>query len=215
MTMKVLVADDHAVVRRGIRNILRDSPNMTVAGEASSGEEVLRMVREQEWNILVLDITLPGISGLEVLREVKRLQPGLPILILSMYEADQFAIRMLKAGASGYINKESTPDVLVEAIHEVTQGRRYLTPEVAAVMAEHITDRPSEPDHELLSDREFQVIRGLAEGRRIKDIADDLSLSPKTVSTYRRRALEKLGLDTDAELIRYALQAGLVEPESD
>ena len=215
MSLNVLVADDHAVVRRGIGNILDEADDMEMSGEAASGEEVLRMVREGTWDIVVLDIAMPGKSGIEVLREIKHLRPELPVLILSMYEADQYAVRMLKAGASGFINKETAPDVLVHAIHQIKKGKRYLTQQAAAALADHFSEPDSEPSHELLSDREFQVMCSLAEGKRIKDIASDLSLSPKTISTYRRRALDKLDLETDAELIHYVLQAGLVKPNKD
>lgn len=212
MALKVLVADDHAVVRRGIGDILDEASDMKLSGEAASGEEVLRMIRKAEWDIVILDIAMPGMSGLEVLRQVKHLRPDLPVLILSMYEADQYAVRMLKAGASGFINKETAPDVLVQAIRQINRGHRYLSQQVAAALADHLTG--SEAAHELLSDREFQVICSLARGKRIKDIASELALSPKTVSTYRRRALDKLDLETDADLIHYALQAGLVNPDA-
>ena len=153
MTLKVLVADDHAVVRRGSADILDEANDMELTGEASSGEEVLAMVREGDWDVVVLDIAMPRMSGLEVLREIKHIRPDLPVLILSMYEADQYAVRMLRAGAFGYINKETAPDVLVQAIHEIRQGGRYLSPQVAAALADHLIEPEDEAAHDILSDR--------------------------------------------------------------
>ena len=213
MTMKILIADDHAIVRRGLRQILSNVSDMEVAGEASNGKELLELVRSERWDALVLDLNMPGQGGLDSLQEVKHIKPELPILILSIHQAEQYALRVLKAGAAGYLNKESAPELLVEAIRKILSGGRYLTPKVSDILAEHLIEPDSEEPHLSLSDREFQVMCALAAGKRIVDIAAELSLSPKTVSTYRRRALDKLGLRTDAELIQYALRAGLTSPQ--
>lgn len=210
MPIEVLIADDHAVVRRGIREILSDVPDIDLCGEVSNAEQVLAMVRKRRWDALVLDLSMPGMSGLDLLYELKRSRPELPILILSVHDPQQYAVRMIKAGASGYLTKESAPEQLVAAIRKIAQGGRYLTPETGELLADHLTEPHSEQPHLTLSDREFQVMSALASGKRIKDIATDLSLSPKTISTYRRRALEKLGLETDAELVQYAIRQGLV-----
>ena len=214
MAMKILIADDHAIVRRGLRQILSNVSDMEVAGEASNGTELLELVRSQRWDALVLDLNMPGQGGLDSLQEVKHIQPDLPILILSIHQAEQYALRVLKAGAAGYLNKESAPELLVEAIRKILSGGRYLTPKVSDILAEHLIEPDSEEPHLSLSDREFQVMCALAAGKRVADIATELALSPKTVSTYRRRALDKLGLRTDAELIQYALRTGLTSPLS-
>ena len=157
----------------------------------------------------MLDLSMPGMSGLDLLYELKRSHPELPILILSVHDPEQYAVRLIKAGASGYLNKESAPEQLVAAIRKIAKGGRYLTAETGELLADHLAEPHSEQPHLTLSDREFQVMAALASGKRIKNIATDLSLSPKTISTYRRRALEKLGLETDAELVQYAIRQGL------
>jgi len=209
--IRVLVADDHAVVRRGVVQILAESPHIVVAGEASCGSEVLRAVRENDYDIVLLDIAMPGGSGLEVLKELQSLKPDVQVLILSMYPEKQYALRALKAGAAGYLTKDSAPDELIEAIERISQGNKYITRSLAQEMASELGGRAGKELHEALSDREYQVMRLLAAGKSVSEIATQLSLSVKTVSTYRTRILEKLNLKTTAEIMHYALARGLVE----
>ncbi len=208
--IRVLVADDHAVVRRGVVQILAEAPDMVVAGEAGSGREVLRAVETGEYDVLVLDISMPEGSGLEVLAQISTRLPHLRVLILSMYPEKQYAIRALKAGAAGYLTKESAPDELLTAIRRVAAGDKYITTSLAAQLASLLTaDVPTEP-HQALSDREFQVMRMLAMGKTVSGIAQELGLSAKTVSTYRARILAKLALENTAEIMRYAIERDLV-----
>jgi len=209
--IRVLVADDHAVVRRGVVQILAESPHIVVAGEASCGSEVLRAVRENDYDIVLLDIAMPGGSGLEVLKELQSLKPDVQVLILSMYPEKQYALRALKAGAAGYLTKDSAPDELIEAIERISQGNKYITRSLAQEMASELGGKAGKERHEALSDREYQVMRLLAAGKSVSEIATQLSLSVKTVSTYRTRILEKLDLKTTAEIMHYALARGLVE----
>jgi len=207
--MRILIADDHAVVRRGLRETLGEAFPRATFGEAKAAQEALESVMHQDWDVLILDISMPGKSGLDILDDLRRLRPKLPVLLLSMHPEGQFARRALKAGAAGYLTKESAPEELKEAVRRVQAGGHY----VSAALAEKLIDLPREADmpvHELLSDREFQVLLMLASGKTVKQIADEIALSAKTVSTYRVRILLKTGLKTTAELIRYALQAGLV-----
>lgn len=209
--IKLLIADDHAVVREGLKRILHEIPEVEVAGETETGEETLKRLFSEDWDLVILDLSLPGSSGLEILKIVKHKQPKLPVLILSMHSEDQFAVRVLKAGASGYLTKESAPDELVKAIRKIMSGGKYVTPTLAEKLASNISPESDRPAHELLSDREFQVIRMLAQGKAVKEIAEELALSVKTVSTYRMRALEKLNVHSNAQLIHYAIENGLVE----
>jgi DNA-binding NarL/FixJ family response regulator len=204
----VLVADDHAVVRRGLLQILKEAPDMIVAGQASTGREVLRTLRQDDYDVLVLDISMPEGGGLEVLKQIQRLSPDLPVLILSVYPERQYATRALRAGAAGYLNKDSAPDELVAAIRQVARGDKYISSSLATKLIGQLGDGERAP-HEGLSDRELQVMRLLASGKRVTDIAQDLSLSVKTVSTYRGRILTKLSLESTADIIRYALDHGL------
>lgn len=210
--MKILIADDHAVLRKGLIQILSDAcPNAEFA-EASTTPETLKFLSHQAWDILVLDIFMPGRSGLEVLSEVNRLYPNLPVLVLSSAPEEQLAIRVLKAGASGYLNKQAAAEQLVTAVAKVLSGKKYVSPPLAERLAEQLTFQ-EKPLHYRLSDREFTVLRLLVSGKSIKEIADDLSLSPKTVSTFHTRIWEKLLVHNDIELVRYALAHGLVEKE--
>ena len=209
--IRVLVADDHAVVRRGVVQILADSPHIVVAGEASCGSEVLRAVRENDYDIILLDIAMPGGSGLEVLKQLHSLRPDVQVLILSMYPEKQYAMRALRAGAAGYLTKDSAPDELVDAIDRIARGDKYITRSLAQELASELGGNADKELHEALSDREYQVMRLLAAGNSVSEIAAQLSLSVKTVSTYRTRILEKLDLKTTAEIMHYALARGLVE----
>ena len=210
--IKVLIADDHAVVRRGLKQILAETPDIVVAGEAVNGREVLQKLEKQPWDVLVLDITLPGRSGLEVLKDIKSLKPELPVLVLSMHAEEQFATRTLKSGASGYLNKESAPEELVKAIRKVHAGGKYVSSTQAERMVGEITgDDANRLPHELLSDREYEILCLIASGKTPTEMAKQLSLSVKTVSTYRARILEKMNLTTNAQLTHYAIKGGLVE----
>lgn len=207
----MLIADDHAVVRQGLKQILSEQPDMQVLGEAGSIPELLDHIRKQRWDIVVLDISMPGRGGLDGLKELKQEQPKLPVLILSIHPEDQFAVRALKAGASGYLTKDSAPEELVQAIRKVLTGRKYISPELAEKLATDLEKDTGRPLHETLSDREFQILRLIASGKSATEIAQKLSLSVKTVSTYRARILEKMNMKTNAELMHYAIKYQLVD----
>jgi len=209
--IRALIADDHAVVRQGLRQILQETSDMRVTGEAATGPEALDRARADSYDVVVLDITMPGRSGFEVLKELRIEQPELPVLVLSMHAEEQFAVRLLKAGAAGYLNKESAPEELVKAIRKVVTGGRYVSPTLAEKLAFEIDAGSDKLAHETLSDREFQVMRMMASGKTVKEIAAELSLSVKTISTYRARILAKMNLHTNAELIHYAITNQLVE----
>ena len=209
--MRVLLADDHAVFRRGLKETISEAFPKVTFGEAKSAMEALESVRLQNWDIVILDISMPGKSGLDILDDLKRLRPKLPILLLSMHPEEQYARRALKAGASGYLTKDSVPDELKLAVRKIVAGGRYVSATLAEKLAYDLRGGVDVPVHELLSDREFQVLRMIASGKTVKQIADEIGLSVKTVSTYRARILEKTGLNTTAEMIRYAFQAQLVD----
>jgi two-component system invasion response regulator UvrY len=209
--MKVLIADDHALFRRGLRETLAETFSRVTFGEARTALETLEHVRRQDWDVVILDISMPGKSGLDILDDLKHLRPRLPILLLSMHPEQQFARRALKSGAAGYLTKDSVTEELKEAVKKIVGGGRYVSATLAEKLALDLREGADTPLHELLSDREFQVLRMIASGKTVKDIAEELSLSVKTVSTYRARLLEKTGMKTNAELIRYALQAHLVD----
>jgi DNA-binding NarL/FixJ family response regulator len=209
--IKVLVADDHAVVRRGLRQILAETPDVLVGAEAATAEEVRRLVREERFSAVVLDINLPGGSGLELLGEIRRERPELPVLILTVYSEDQYAIRAIKGGAAGFLTKESAPDKLVEAVRKVAGGGRYVSAELAETLASVLAGEKGGAVHERLSDREFEILKILASGKTVSEAALALSLSVKTVSTHRTRILKKMEMRTNAELMHYAMRHGLVE----
>jgi DNA-binding NarL/FixJ family response regulator len=209
--MKILIADDHAVFRRGLKETIGEAFPKVTFGEAQTALEAVEGVRQQNWDIVILDISMPGESGLDILNDLKRLRPKLPILLLSMHPEEQYARRALKAGASGYLTKESVPEELKHAVRKIVAGGRYVSATLAEKLAYDLRSGVDVPVHELLSDREFQVLRMIASGKTVKQIADEIALSVKTVSTYRARILEKTGKSTTAELIRYAIQAQLVD----
>ncbi len=209
--MRVLIADDHAVFRRGLKETLAEAFSRIAFGEARTAQEALDHVRRQDWDVVILDISMPGKSGLDILDELKRLRRKLPILLLSMHPEEQFARRALKGGAAGYLTKDSVPEELKEAVRRVVVGGRYVSATLAEKLAVDLREGADRPIHELLSDREFQVLRMIASGKTVKQIAEEIALSVKTVSTYRARILEKTGMKTNAELIRYALQTQLVD----
>jgi two-component system, NarL family, invasion response regulator UvrY len=209
--MRVLIADDHAIVRRGLKEILADGFGKSTFGEAKSSHEALVQVQKQDWDIVILDISMPGKNGIDFLGDLKQIRPHVPVLILSVYPEEQFARRALKGGAAGYLTKESVPEELVRAVRKVLGGGRYISTSLAEKLAWDLGASGDKPLHELLSDREFQVFRMIALGKAVKDIADELALSVKTISTYRARILEKTGMRNNAELIRYAVQNHLVD----
>ena len=209
--IRVLIADDHGIVRQGLRRIVSECPGMTVAGEAASGEEALALARERAFDLAILDISMPGRGGLDIIRDLRAARPSLKVMILSMHSEEQYAVRCLRDGASAYLTKGSPPEEIVQAIRTVAAGRRYITPSIAERLASRIDLEGDRPLHDRLSDREMQVLMRLGSGRTVSDIAADMSLSVKTVSTYRARLLEKMGMQSTAQLIRYAVQNGLVE----
>jgi len=209
--IRVLIADDHAILRRGLREILIRELEGVVCGEAENAQQVLAQVQNQNWDLAIVDITMPGRSGLDVLKDLQRVQPGLPVLVLSMHPEDQYGKRVLKAGASGYMNKESAPEELIKAIRKVLAGGRYVSPTLAERLAVEWGTNAGRPLHENLSDREFEVLRMIALGKTVSQIAAELHLSTTTVSTYRARILEKMNMTTTAELMRYALRNDLVD----
>jgi DNA-binding NarL/FixJ family response regulator len=209
--LKILLADDHAVVRSGLKQILADEFRRATFGEASNAHEALTLLGKEKWDVVLLDITMQGRSGLDVLREIKKLRPRLPVLVLSMHPENQFAVRVLKKGASGYITKESAPEELVGAINKVIAGGCYVSAALAETLAFRLSSDTQKPPQELLSDREYDVLRLIGSGKLAGEIARELSLSVKTISTYRARILEKMGMKNNAQLMRYAMEHELVE----
>ncbi|MDH3214671.1 MAG: response regulator transcription factor [Candidatus Krumholzibacteria bacterium] len=210
--MRVLIVDDHAVVRRGLQQIVLDEYKDLVFGEAKNGQEALELVRHQEWDVVILDISMPGRSGLDVLKDIKKARPNTPVLVLSIHPEDQFAVRVLKAGASGYMTKETAPEELVSAVNKVVAGGNYVSEAFAEILASDLQRDASEVSlHKRLSDREYEVMIKIASGKTVSEIAEELSLSVKTISTYRARVLEKINMKGNAELTRYAIKHGLVD----
>lgn len=208
---RILIADDHAVVRAGIRQYLEAESSVREIGEAASGRDTLDQLRTREWDLVLLDIFMPDQSGLDILRHIQNEYPKVRVLILSGLPEKQYAVSVLRAGASGYLPKESAPEDLIKAVQTVLAGRRYVSPEVAELLVAGMDKDPGSQQHERLSAREFQVLSKLAAGRAVSEIADELQLSVKTVSTYRSRVLEKMGLKTNADLTSYALRHGLIQ----
>ncbi len=209
--IRVLIADDHAIVRQGLRQILSDTPDLTVSGEAENGVQAVQMVRSGEWDVVLMDVSMPDRNGIDALKLIKKEFPRLPVLILSMYPEEQYAIRALKAGAAGYLTKQSAPDLLVTAIRQVASGKKYVSPSLAEELANAIGEDTERPAHEKLSDREYQTLCMIASGKTPTEIAEALNLSVKTVSVYRARLLEKMHLRNNAELTHYGLKHGLAE----
>jgi DNA-binding NarL/FixJ family response regulator len=209
--IRVLIADDHAIVRRGLIEILMRNLEGAVCGEAEDAQQVLAQVRSHAWDVVILDVSMPGRSGIDVLADLKLAQPKLPILVLSMHPEDQYGKRVLKAGAAGYMNKNSAPEELIKAIRKVLAGGRYVSPALAEKLALDLSENRPRLPHETLSDREFEVLRLIASGKTVTQIAEELHLSTATISTYRARILEKMNMTTTAEMMRYAFQNHLVE----
>jgi len=209
--IKVCVVDDHAVVREGLKRIIAENPGMAVTAEAGDGHEALKIIQTQPCDVVLLDITMPNKSGLDVLKELHANTPRLPVLVLSMHAEDQYAVRVLRAGAAGYLTKESAPAKLVQAIRKVVRGGKYVSQTLAEKLVYDLDSDTSKAPHEALSDREYQVLCMIASGKTVTDIADELALSVKTISTYRVRILEKLNMKNNAELTRYAIKESLVD----
>lgn len=206
--IRILIADDHAIVRGGLKQIVGTTPDIVVAGEATKVSEVMDILRRAAFDLLLLDMDMPGASGVELIRLVHADQPSLPLLILSMHNEGQIVSRALKAGASGYVTKDSDPEVLLSAIRKVAGGGKFIDPALVDTMVFNVEGRDEDP-HELLSEREYQVLHMIAAGQPIGDIADRLHLSPKTVSTHKMRLMQKVGIDNNVDLIRYAIRHGL------
>lgn len=209
--IRVLIADDHPIVREGLKQILSDTDDILVADEADSGSAVLSLTMRNTYDAVLLDISMPGRDGLEVLKELKQLKPKLPVLVLSMYPEEHYAVRVLRGGASGYMTKSSAPDELISAIRKVASGRKYISPTLAERLTYELDRDADKPLHEILSDREYQVMHMLATGKSVKEIAEELCLSVKTVSTYRSRILGKMNIKNNAEIVLYAVQNKLVD----
>lgn len=208
--IRVMIADDHAIVRKGLKQILSDTDDMKVTLEACDGDEALKGIRRSEdWDVLLLDIAMPGKNVLDLIKHSKTEKSKKPILILSSYPEDQYAIRMLRAGADGYLSKESAPEQLVMAIRRLSNGGKYISNELAEILVNELNPNTDKPPHELLTNREYQVFVGLAKGKRLSDVATDMVLSVKTVSTHRTRLLKKMKLSTNADLIHYAIKYGI------
>jgi DNA-binding NarL/FixJ family response regulator len=206
----VVLCDDHALVRRGIRDTLLEAPDIRITGEAASYSEVRELLRTAKCDVLVLDLNMPGRGGLDVLASLRETGSPIKVLVVSMFPEDQYAIRCLRAGAQGYVNKAGDPVELISAVRTVMQGRKYVTPEVAQMLVESLSKPTAEVPHAALSERELQTLLKIASGKRLSDIAEELMLSPKTVSVYRTRVMEKLGISTNAELTAYAIRNGLI-----
>lgn len=211
MATRILIADDHVLVRRGLKQIISETRDMKVTGEANTGAEVIEKASKNDYDVIVLDITMPGVSGLDILKQLKHNHPRLPVLVLSFHPEEQYAVRALRAGAAGYLTKEGAPDELIVALRAIARGKKYVTSSLADKLVAAVGMEIDKPPHERLSDREFQVLRLIASGKGITEIAGELFLSPKTVSTYRSRILLKTGMKNSAEIIHYAFKHGLVE----
>lgn len=208
--LKILIADDHAIIRKGLTKILQDAYPAAIIEEATDAEAVIKKTITSDWDIVICDLSMPGRSGLDVVQHLKKNNPKLPVLILSLHPEEQYAIRALRAGAAGYLTKDAATEELVKAVQRILQGRKYISPAIAEKMAADLDHDTSKPLHELLSDREFHVFRLIANGKSISEIAEQLSLSITTVSTYRARILAKMDLKTNADLTKYAIENRLV-----
>jgi len=208
--MKILIGDDHSVVRKGLRMILSDAFPSAFIEEAVDGSDLLNKLPHHDWNIIISDISMPGRSGIEIVKQVKEQKPNIPVLILSVHAPEQYAVRMLKAGASGYLTKESAPEELIKAINQILNGKKYITSEIAEMLVDFRAENIDAKAHEILSDREYEVLKLIASGKTVSEIAGILLLSINTISTYRSRILEKMHMNTNAELTKYAITQGLV-----
>ena len=210
-TVRILLADDHTILRQGLKQIINDALRRVEFGEAGNAEETMTLLREQAWDVLILDINMPGRNGFEVLGEACRHFPKLPVLVLSSTPEDQLGLRAIRAGAAGYLNKQTAPELLVQAVQTLRAGGQFISPALAARLATEVRRRPERTGHEALSDRELEVFKLTAAGRAVKEIAAELNLSVKTISTFRSRVFEKLGVRNDVELMHYAREHGLLD----
>ncbi len=209
--IRVLVADDHAILRKGIKQILAEIPGVECVDEAANGQEALSKVGKERYDLVLLDIAMPGRSGLDILKQLKTEKPNLPVLILSMHPEEQYAVRALKAGASGYLTKESAPDELIDAVQKILQGGKYVTESLAAWFVSELGKPANKAPHDTLSDREYEIMCMIAAGKSLTEIGEELALSVKTVSTYRSRVLSKMNMKSNADLTRYALENSLLQ----
>jgi DNA-binding NarL/FixJ family response regulator len=209
--IRILIVDDHAIVRQGLRRILEEAKGMKVAGEAANGVEALKMLRTEKFDVILLDISMPEKNGIDTLKQIMERNRDAKVLMLSMYPEDQYAVRLMKAGASGYLTKETAPEQLVEAIRTVVEGKKHINPTLAELLLQECGMDSGKPLHKNLSDREYQVLRMIGSGKQVSEIAETLSLSVKTISTYRAHILEKMKLKNNAELTYYVMQNGLKE----
>ena len=209
--MRILIADDHPIFRAGLKEALAKERDVDFVGEADNGHKALELARKQRWDIVLLDVTMPGKGGLEVLQELRRERPKLPVLVLSAHPEDQLALRLLKAGAAGYLTKDKAPEVLLHAVRKILRGEKYVSESLAEKAVLNLVSETGKPLYETLSNREYQVMRMIASGRTIKEIGKELFLSARTISTYRTRVLEKMNMKTNSDLIRYALEHKLVD----
>ena len=209
--IKILIADDHAIVREGLKQIVAEEKDMQVTGEAANAFELMELLKSKEWSIVILDINMPGKSGLEALKDIKQIYPHLPVLILSMFSEDQYGLRAIKAGASGYLKKVSAPTELVTAIKKIVSGRKYINQQLAEKLADSLDATEKESLHEKLSDREYQIMCNIALGKSAEEIAEELSISINTVYSYRNRILEKMSMKSNVELTQYAVQYKLID----
>jgi len=207
--INILIADDHTIVRKGLIELVEDTGEIKVVSEAKNSAEVIHLLSENSYDVVVLDISMPGRSGLEALKEIKKIKPKLPVLILSMHPEEQYAVRVIKAGASGYLNKDSAPEELINAIKTIAGGRKYISTKIAEQLANHFDTTKHKAHHEILSDREYEVMLKIARGDSLTAIANELSLSVKTISTYKSRILDKLNLKNNSELTRYVIANNL------
>jgi two-component system invasion response regulator UvrY len=208
--IRVLIADDHTIVRRGVKQLLAVQPGVEVVAEASDGTEALNRLRENKVDVVILDISMPGRSGLDTLKELKRLYPTISVVVLSMHPLDQYAVRVLRAGALAYITKESAPEELLQAVQKAYRGGRYITADLAELLADYVEKGDTEEPHKLLTDREFEVMLMIASGKGVSEIARELNISVKTVSTYKGRIVEKTGLASNSEITRYSIERDLL-----
>ena len=208
--MRILIADDHAIVRKGLKQLLLEEYPSAKIEEVNDAESLINKIMQEEWNVVICDLSMPGRSGLDALRQIRQTAPSLPVLIMSMHPEDQYALRVLKAGASGYLTKDSIHEELITAIHTVMRGKKFITPSIAEKLAEAFDSDSEKQAHESLSDREFDVFKLLSSGKSVSEIALQLSLSITTVSTYRSRIMEKMNMRSNAELTRYALEKKLI-----
>ena len=208
--IRILIADDHAIVRAGLKQFIVDQPDMQITGEAATGSETIALVRASQFDVVLLDISMPDKNGIDTLKTLKYMHPELPVLMLSGFSEDKYAVNLLRAGAAGYLNKEAASTQLVGAIRTVVLGRKFVSPALAQILAQGVTGEADQPLHGELSQREFQIFCKLAAGAAVSKIADELHLSVKTVSTYRSRVLEKMGMKSNADLTYYAIKNGLI-----